>query len=108
MKKYFYGIGENKIVCVSTFAGKAIRGVAKCDPDDTFNIEDGKKLAYARCDVKVAEKRLQFAKKRFEEATIAHLEAKKIFESRQSRYEAEVKKLEEAKAALEKIETSLN
>ena len=57
--EYKYKIDEDKrtIVAMSTFAGKAVTGVARCDPRDEFIIDDGKKLAAARCSVKIAEKR---------------------------------------------------
>ena len=59
MTKYsFYTDGKTKVVAVSTYAGKAVRGVAKCDISDTFSFEKGKELAEARCNQKIAKKRL--------------------------------------------------
>ena len=57
--EYKYKIDEDKrtIVAMSTFAGKVVTGVARCDPRDEFIVDDGKKLAAARCSVKIAEKR---------------------------------------------------
>ena len=58
MTKYsFYTDGKTKVIAVSTYAGKAVRGVAKCDINDTFSFEKGKELAAARCNEKVAKKR---------------------------------------------------
>ena len=54
---YFVADKQKKVVAVSTYAGKIVRGVAKCDPRDEFSVEDGKRLAAARCAVKVAKKR---------------------------------------------------
>ena len=61
--EYKYKIDEEKrtIVAMSTFAGKVVTGVARCDPRDEFVINDGKKLAAARCSVKIAEKRVKRA-----------------------------------------------
>jgi hypothetical protein len=61
--EYKYKIDEEKrtIVAMSTFAGKVVTGVARCAPGDEFNIETGKKIAAARCSVKIAEKRLKRA-----------------------------------------------
>jgi hypothetical protein len=61
--EYKYKIDEEKrtVVAMSTFAGKVITGVARCDPRDEFIINDGKKLAAARCSVKIAEKRVKRA-----------------------------------------------
>ena len=54
---YFVADKQKKVVAVSTYAGKIVRGIAKCDPRDDFSVEDGKKLAAARCAVKIAKKR---------------------------------------------------
>ena len=54
---------DNKVVAVSTYAGKTVRGVAKCDVNDTFSLEKGKELAAARCNEKVAKKRFARAQK---------------------------------------------
>ena len=57
MTKYsFYTDGKTKVIAVSTYAGKVIRGVAKCDVNDTFSLEKGKKLAAARYNKKITKK----------------------------------------------------
>ncbi len=69
VNKYkFYSDGNNKVVAVSTYAGRTVRGVAKCDPRDTFDENVGKSLAAARCSVKVARKRHERAQRQFENA----------------------------------------
>lgn len=57
--------GSRKIIAVSTYAGKTVRGVAICHPEDTFDIEKGKEIAAARCALKVAMKRLGRARKAY-------------------------------------------
>jgi hypothetical protein len=52
-----YTNGENVVVAVSSYAGEKVRGVAKCAPEDGFDLEKGKKLAIARCALKIAKKR---------------------------------------------------
>ena len=70
MTKYsFYTDGKSKVVAVSTYAGKAVRGVAKCDINDTFSFEKGKELAAARCNEKIAKKRLTRAENKRRETT---------------------------------------
>ena len=61
--KYKYVIDEEKrtIVALSTFAGQVVRGVARCAPNDSWDVEAGKKLAEARCSLKIAHKRLRRA-----------------------------------------------
>lgn len=66
--KYKYYITDKKVIAVSSYAGKSVRGIAKCSPNDEFDVEFGKKLATARCDFKVAELRYKRACKRNKEA----------------------------------------
>lgn len=79
--KYVFSHGVNKdgvdvICCVSHFAGKPVRGFAKCNPIDQFDLEKGMKLAQLRCDAKVAEKRVRRAQQKFSEAANAVIHAK--------------------------------
>lgn len=57
MERYKFYRTKNQVICVSHYAGKAVRGIAKCAPSDEFDEEFGKKLAQLRCDLKVAQKR---------------------------------------------------
>lgn len=68
LEKYRYYFAGNKIIAVSTYAGRQVRGVAICHPDDNFNIETGKRIAAARCNEKIAEKRFNRAQSKFFEA----------------------------------------
>ena len=67
--KYTYNVGENKVVCVSHYAGKPVRGIAKCnEAHDKFNCETGMKLAKMRCDTKIALKRVDYTVKKLNSA----------------------------------------
>lgn len=67
--RHTYSFGENKVVCISHFAGRPVRGIAKCDPSqDVFNEETGCTLARLRCDYKVALKKVNRATKKFHDA----------------------------------------
>ena len=69
INKYkFFTTESGKTVAVSTYAGKTVRGVAKCDTRDTFSQEKGQELAAARCAQKVAKKRLRRALAKYNEA----------------------------------------
>jgi hypothetical protein len=61
------GTKSTVVVALSTFGGKIVKGVAKCMDSDVFSIETGKKLAAARCDLKVCNKRLARASSRRKE-----------------------------------------
>ena len=69
--KFYQFKNENgglTIVAASTYAGKTVKGYAKCDPRDEFDIEKGKKLAAARCNLKIAEKRKMRAADKYMDA----------------------------------------
>ena len=71
MSRYRFYVTNNKVICVSSYMGRTVRGVAKCSPNDTFNKEFGMKLAQARCDYKVAVKRYERALQKSDEADAA-------------------------------------
>ena len=62
--------GTPVVVCVSSYAGKPVKGRAKCSPHDTFDIEKGKRLAQARCDLLIAQKRQKRAISKMHEAYV--------------------------------------
>lgn len=79
LEKYkFYTTKEkNKVIAVSTYAGKTVKGVAKLDPRDEFDEAKGKELAAARCNVKVTLKRLARAEKKWRDAETQLAEAER-------------------------------
>lgn len=60
--------GKGKVIVVSHYAGKPVRGVAKCHKNDSYNEDVGITLATARCDAKIAAKRVKRAKEKLDEA----------------------------------------
>lgn len=56
--KFYVDEKNRKVIAVSTYAGRYVKGVAVAHPGDTFDLELGKKIAAARCNMKVAKKRL--------------------------------------------------
>lgn len=71
-KYHFYHNTENgTVVCTRLYKGQIIRGVAKCDPQDSFDIVAGKRLAYLRCKKKFTQKKLKHANKIKDEAIIS-------------------------------------
>lgn len=75
LSKYRYYSDGKKVIAVSTYGGKTVRGVAKCAPTDHFNMEIGKEIAAARCNEKVAIKRYNRAERKYHEALDALQEA---------------------------------
>ena len=76
LEKYHFYVTKDKVIAISTYEGRRVRGVAKCDPGDTFDVEKGKRLAAARCNAKIALKRYNRARRKraeaLEAATIAN------------------------------------
>ena len=82
--KYYQFKNDNggmTIVAASTYAGKAVKGYAKCDPRDDFDVEKGKALAAARCNLKIAEKRKARASAKYMAAAKAADEATRYFDA---------------------------
>ena len=80
MARYRFIEAGNKIICISTYAKKVVKGIAKCSPNDNFDIEIGKKLAQLRCDEKIADKRANRALDKYLEAGEILAEAKMYFD----------------------------
>lgn len=95
-KYHFYYDGDRKIIAVSTYAGKTVRGIAICHKDDEFDLEKGKKLAAARCAIKIAKKRVNRACDKVEEAWEAASRADKNLTKAQRYSEDAEWELEEA------------
>lgn len=72
---FYYNEDSKTIVCTTLYKGQLARGIAKCNPDDSFDIEVGKKLAYLRCKQKFAQKKLKRARKAHREAIATHAAA---------------------------------
>ena len=104
---FTYSFAKNKVYCMTFYAGKTIKGVAKRHPEDEFDLEVGKKLARARCEYKLRKKQLKNKIKRCEiaeeELMIAQNHARNAVVYK---FVAE-ENLEAAKRAVEEIEDSL-
>ena len=62
LDRYRFYVAGNKVVAVSSYAGQTVRGVAICSDADAFDLQKGKELAAARCSVKIARKRYDWAR----------------------------------------------
>lgn len=69
--RYKYIVTPNKVIVLTKYAGRPVRGIAKCSPNDDFNEDVGRELAQLRCDVKVAKLRMKRAQKKLAEAAEA-------------------------------------
>jgi hypothetical protein len=72
-KYHFYHNAETgTIVCTTLYKGQMVRGIAKCSPEDDFDIEIGKKLAYLRCKQKFFKKKVKRACQAYKDAVVAN------------------------------------
>lgn len=54
MKYRYFTNNKDVVICESSFAGKKVKGVAKCSPEDKFELDYGRLLSKARVDYKIA------------------------------------------------------
>lgn len=103
-----YSDPEAKIVvAVSRYAGKTVRGVAKCHPNDEFNELFGINLAVARCNLKVAQKREARANNRYIEALNAKYDAIRFQSDMEDYLKSSQKELADATLVLKELEESV-
>lgn len=75
IEKYKFYTNGSRVIAVSTYAGRTVRGIAVCHDGDKFSLEKGKQLAALRCAEKIARKRLNRAERKVDEAYWAHVNA---------------------------------
>ena len=85
LEKYRYYIDGNRVIAVSTYEGKIVRGVALCADEDEFSAAAGKEVAAARCNLRVCQKRKKRAQRKYDEA-FKQLEAAQAQVKRMSSY----------------------
>ena len=106
-KKNADGTTSKTTVAISTYAGKVVKGIAKCIETDDYNTDLGRELAAARCDIKVCAKRKARAEQKYMEARKA-LESLENYVRMVSNYYSEAKyEYDESKTRLETIESKL-
>ena len=92
---------KNKtVIAVCRYAGRNVRAIAKCSPEDTFDVDFGTKLAIARCEVKVAKIKIQNASAAYMKASVAADEAQRKYDNMKQYYMDSVDQLDKASAAV--------
>ena len=77
--RFYRNSKTNMVVCTTIYKGETIRGTAKCSPEDHFDIEAGKRLAYLRCKRKFLHKKLKRAQKVYADAAREHAKAQNTY-----------------------------
>lgn len=86
-KRYKYTQDNNNtVIVISTYAGKTVKGIAKCNPNDKFSYVYGQRLARARCDAKISKKRYKNANSKAK-AALEALNAAREYYNRMVEYE---------------------
>lgn len=103
-----YVDGKNRaVIAVCRYAGRNVRGVAKCSPDDEFNLDYGTRLAIARCEEKVARIKIRNASTKYLAAAKAADEAEKRFSEMKQYYMDSVDQLDNAIEEVKKISNEI-
>lgn len=99
IEKYKFYTNGTRVIAVSTYAGRTVRGVAVCHDDDEFSLEKGKELAALRCAEKIAKKRLARAYEKVNESYWAAINARDYLDKM-------VKYKDDASAELDEVLTA--
>ena len=99
--KYYVNEKSRQVIAVSTYEGKNVKGTAKANPIDEFDIEQGKILAKARCDAKIAKRRMKRAQRKINAAQKILEQARAYYEKMSSYYDESKSAYIIAKSALD-------
>ena len=106
MKEIKYRIfTDNKtmVIAASTYAGKVVKGIARCKEGDTFDFEKGKALAIAKCNLKVQKRRWKRAQRHYQNIKTFKLRVEELFNDACAYYTNAYYLFTEAAQDLEKI-----
>lgn len=95
---YYYH--DTDVIATTTYCGKPIRAVAKCNPEDEYDRQFGEDLALARLNLKVAKKRRARAAAKMEAAKKALNEAHAFYNVMVSYNNASIDEVEDAESAI--------
>ena len=101
------GTKSSVVVAITTYCGKVVKGIAKCQETDPFSLDLGTRLAAARCDLKVCLKRIKRASAKYNESEKMLNEVKEYNRRMGNYYSDSLSELSEAQYRLNKIESEL-
>ena len=101
------GTTSTVVIAISTYAGKIVKGVAKCMSGDKFDIETGKRLAAARCNLKVCDKKVNRVGEKFANARKVLDDAEKCCDEMKQYYKDVYNEYFMAEKKLSDIESEL-
>ena len=105
--KYYHSKRTNEVIAVSTYAGKIVKGKAKCNSADEFDFETGKKLAAARLSARVSRLRKQNASRLWLKAQDQFIKAQHYFKKMERYFCDACDEVKYTEAQLNEIEKTL-
>lgn len=106
--KYKHVVLENgDVISISSFAGKTVRGVAHCHPEDKFNLDKGIAIADAKCALKIAKLREKRATKCMCDAHDAFMKADELLDKEERYYADAISEVAHAQDKLDKLLASV-
>lgn len=102
-KRYRVYQNENQVIVITHHRGKSIRGIAKCSPEDKFDLERGIQIAKCRCDLKLMNKKQKDDAKQYIELRRIHEEMSNKLESLGERFIARGNDIENTNDLLHKL-----
>lgn len=100
--KYYVNLSKGEVIAVCHYAGQTVKSVAHCHPTDEFDLDKGKAVAKAKCEVKVGQIRVRNATKKYCTALSAAAKAQKRYEDMKQYYIDAVDFFDDAVIALDK------
>lgn len=100
----FYEFDNNKVKAVTTYKNKIISAVAVCSPEDVYDFEIGKAIAKAKCELKVAKKRIKNLKTY---SSMIYADFDEMIELYEREFRRQAKRIKFAEKELEKKEKAL-
>ena len=95
---YYYH--DTDVIATTTYCGKPVRAVAKCNPEDEYDRQFGEDPALARLNLKVAKKRRARALNKMYTAAEAHKKARDFYHEMCEYNDAAIQEVKDAEAAI--------
>ena len=100
--KYYVNLPKGEVIAVCHYAGQTVKSVAHCHPTDEFDLDKGKAVAKAKCEVKVGRIKVRNATNKYRAAAKAADEANRKYNDMKQYYIDSVDFLDDAIIALDK------
>ena len=104
---FYQSPSDRSVICTTYYKGQIIKGIAKCDPADTFDLERGKELAYLRCRKKLLKRKVDRAVDVYSQTVEAVCTANKRRQRAIEFFNDASNEYKEITQALEELETEL-